>query len=134
MTDDDFTPEQIAQWNKEYFEEVDALEEWYATYWTPLFDHVRRGSGDTFMDLDHLADRIKSETIEGVAHGGMPDGMLYQDDYIEKYAEVCDVVERTFQRMPLDQTDDNPFMHTSKEARAGAMRIFKILGVESAEY
>lgn len=55
---------------------------------------------------------------------------LEMDDYTTKYGEVCDVVERTYQGWPLEHTDNDPFMHTSKEARAAALRIFEILGIE----
>ena len=52
------------------------------------------------------------------------------DDYTTKYGEVCDIVERNYHEWPLEHDDDNPFMHTSKEARAAALRIFEILGIE----
>jgi hypothetical protein len=46
----------------------------------------------------------------------------------EQYGEICDVVERTYHGWPL--TDDTGFLHTSREARAAAMRIIEILGLE----
>lgn len=55
---------------------------------------------------------------------------LEMDDYTTKYGEVCDIVERNYHEWPLEHDDDNPFMHTSKEARAAALRIFEILGIE----
>jgi hypothetical protein len=45
-----------------------------------------------------------------------------------QYGQICDVVERTYHEWPL--TDDTGFLHTSKEARAAAVRIIKILGLE----
>lgn len=49
----------------------------------------------------------------------------------EAFAEVCDVVERTYAGMPLERgTDEAPVLHTSKEARAAALRIFEIIGID----
>ena len=47
------------------------------------------------------------------------------DDISELYLSVCDVVERTYQELPLD--DDSGLKHTSNEARAAATRIFAII-------
>lgn len=48
------------------------------------------------------------------------------DQYIALYADVCDVVERTYQGIPLDE----PGMgHTSDEARKAANRIFALCGI-----
>jgi len=46
----------------------------------------------------------------------------------EQYGEICDVVERTYYGWPL--TDDSGHLHTSREARAAAIRIIEILGLE----
>lgn len=54
-----------------------------------------------------------------------------EDQLIELYGDVCDVVERTRQGWPLEHDEDNnPYFHTSDPARAAARRIFEILGVE----
>lgn len=45
-----------------------------------------------------------------------------------QYGEICDVVERNYHGWPLAGGD--PYMHTSKEARAAALRIIEILGLE----
>jgi hypothetical protein len=48
------------------------------------------------------------------------------------YSEVCDVIERNFQRWPLERdTPADPglgMMHSNSEARAPAARIFEVLG------
>jgi hypothetical protein len=50
----------------------------------------------------------------------------------EQYCNICDVVERVYQGLPLD--NDVPlFKHTSREARAAAIRIIEILGLEMAQ-
>lgn len=49
----------------------------------------------------------------------------------EQYGDICDAVERTYHGLPL--TDDSPYLHTSKEARAAATRIIEILGLELEE-
>jgi hypothetical protein len=54
---------------------------------------------------------------------------MNRDDYVYKYNEVCDVVERNYHEWPLADDDDD-LLHTSDQARAAANRIFKILGVE----
>jgi hypothetical protein len=46
----------------------------------------------------------------------------------EQYGDICDVVERTYQDLPLD--GDEPVGLTSAEARAAALRIIEILGLE----
>ena len=46
----------------------------------------------------------------------------------EQYGDICDVVERTYQNMPL--TGGDPYLHTSREARAATNRIIEILGLE----
>lgn len=46
----------------------------------------------------------------------------------EQYGEICDAVERNYHGWPL--TDDTGFLHTSKEARATAIRIIEILGLD----
>ena len=46
----------------------------------------------------------------------------------EQYGEICDVVERTYHGLPLD--DDSGFLRTSKEARDAALRIIEILGLD----
>jgi hypothetical protein len=60
---------------------------------------------------------------------------LDRDKYAYLYALVCDVVERNYHGWPLDHghDDDDEMLcicHTSKQARAAALRIFDILGVE----
>jgi len=47
----------------------------------------------------------------------------------EQYGDICDVVERTYHGWPLDHDEENPWRHTSKEARAAANRILEILGI-----
>jgi len=54
---------------------------------------------------------------------------LSQEDFVEKFSAVCDVVERNYHGWPLDDPND-PWSHTSEEARAAAVRIFEIFGVE----
>jgi hypothetical protein len=60
------------------------------------------------------------------------------DDFAALFGAVCDVVERTCLRMPLEHadeaawragtvTDNDPLCHTSDAARAAARRIFEIL-------
>ena len=46
----------------------------------------------------------------------------------DQYGQICDVVERTYHGWPL--TDDTGFLHTSREARAAAVRIIEILGLD----
>lgn len=58
---------------------------------------------------------------------------MTEEEYIQAYNEVCDVVERNYHEWPLEPDDNNPFMHTSAEARAAANRIFGILGVDYSE-
>lgn len=53
---------------------------------------------------------------------------MTEDEKAELFSKVCDVIERTYQEVPLD--DDSGWLLTSKAARAGAIRIFEILGVE----
>ncbi len=64
-----------------------------------------------------------------------------RDEYADLYTQVCDVVERNYLELPLvDGPADYPeddfsaqICHTSDEARAAAVRIFEILGVELAK-
>jgi hypothetical protein len=51
----------------------------------------------------------------------------------EQYADICDVVERTYHGWPLDHDEANPWNHTSKEARAATNRILEILRVAILE-
>jgi len=51
----------------------------------------------------------------------------YDETFEATFCEICDVVERTYQGWPLDHDDDNPYSHTSTEARAAAMRVFELL-------
>jgi hypothetical protein len=46
------------------------------------------------------------------------------------YTELCDVVERAWQHWPVDSHLDDPLKHTSDYARAAAIRILKILGLQ----
>jgi len=49
----------------------------------------------------------------------------------EQYGEICDVVERTYLGMPLAEPDDDlRLQHTSRQARAAALRIVEILGLD----
>ena len=48
----------------------------------------------------------------------------------EQYGDLCDVVYRASHGMPLVGDPCDPFMHTSDVARAAAMRIIEILGLE----
>jgi hypothetical protein len=61
-------------------------------------------------------------------HGAVcePDGRTWT---VERFAEICDVVERTYQGWPLDHDEADPYLHTSKEARAAALRILELLGI-----
>jgi hypothetical protein len=45
------------------------------------------------------------------------------------YGLLCDVVQRAWQRWPVDSYKDDPIRHTSDYARAGAARIMKLLGI-----
>ncbi len=47
---------------------------------------------------------------------------------VEQYGDICDVVERTYQNIPL--VDDAPFQYTSNLARAATNRIIEILDLE----
>ena len=49
-----------------------------------------------------------------------------------QYGEICDVVERTYQRLPLNRGSNDP-AYTSAEARAAATRIVEILGLGYAD-
>jgi hypothetical protein len=53
---------------------------------------------------------------------------LSLDEYTERYADVCDIVERMWQHWPLN--DGSDFRHTSSDARAAAMKIFEVLGID----
>lgn len=53
-----------------------------------------------------------------------------EDEYIEAFGRVCDIIERSRQQWPLDPDVGNPWSHTSSEARAAALRIFELLGIE----
>lgn len=55
---------------------------------------------------------------------------MTEDEFIEAHSLVCDVIERNYHDWPLEPDADNPFLHTSKEARAAALRIFEILDVD----
>ena len=45
------------------------------------------------------------------------------------YGQMCDAIERGYQGLPPLDTDD-PFLHTSAEARRAAMAILDILGLD----
>jgi hypothetical protein len=48
----------------------------------------------------------------------------------EQYGELCDVVERAWHKWPIERgSDEANMLHTSAYARAGAVKILKILGV-----
>jgi hypothetical protein len=51
----------------------------------------------------------------------------YDETFEATFGEICDVVERTYQGWPLEHDYDNPYNHTSTEARAAAMRVFELL-------
>jgi hypothetical protein len=122
--------EWTAEDQKGYWDDVDALAEWFLDFLEREFQQVHAGSGDTLSMLEGLRERIEKEGLESVANFGVPETTLWEEEYSEKYRAVCDVVERTYQKMPLIDEDD-PFLHTSKEARAAAMRIFEMLGIEA---
>ena len=130
--------------DKRYWDEVVDHEKWWHEQIAYQFDRVRNGSGDALMDICHLRERCENEGIELVANGGFPERTLWEDDYVEKYSAVCDVVERTYQGMPLEHADEDawkegtvtnndPLFHTSKESRAATMRIFEIFGIEQRD-
>ena len=49
----------------------------------------------------------------------------------EQYGDICDVVERAWHNWPTEHDKENPFSHTSKYARAAAMKIVReILGLD----
>jgi hypothetical protein len=52
---------------------------------------------------------------------------LQQEDFVNLYSLFCDVVERAWQRWPVDSYKDDPFGHTSSYARAAANRIMEAL-------
>ena len=52
----------------------------------------------------------------------------------EQYGEICDVVERTLlAALNGEPLADDGFLHTSPEARAAAIRIIEILGLEDED-
>lgn len=85
-------------------------------------------------DLSEAVHRVESvvKALEIVANADIPELTLSaEDELAEKYAQVCDVVERNYHGWPLEHDGDGDFSHTSKEARAAALRIFEILDVYS---
>ena len=48
----------------------------------------------------------------------------------EQYGDICDVVYRASCGWPLVPDDRDPYLHTSDVARAAAMRIIEILGLD----
>jgi hypothetical protein len=52
------------------------------------------------------------------------------DELSGRFAEVCDVLERTWNHAPL--TDSTGLLHTSDDARAAARRVFELLGIPTA--
>jgi hypothetical protein len=52
---------------------------------------------------------------------------------VEQYSALCDVVERAWQRWPVESYRDDVCNHTSDYARAAAFRIATILGLEVEE-
>ena len=48
----------------------------------------------------------------------------------ETYGAICDVIERNFQNYG-PRSDDDPFFHTSNEARFAASQILDILGLHT---
>jgi hypothetical protein len=54
---------------------------------------------------------------------------MTEEEYTEAYSAVCDVIERNYHDWDLEPSEENPFSHTSKEARAAALKIFEILGI-----
>lgn len=53
---------------------------------------------------------------------------MTHEEASEIYSAICDVIERTRQGWPLD--DEDEMHHTSTHARAAALRIFDILGID----
>jgi len=49
------------------------------------------------------------------------------DDFVGLYTDLCDVVERAWQRWPVDSHGDDPLRHTSDYARSAANRILDIV-------
>jgi hypothetical protein len=49
------------------------------------------------------------------------------DDLAQLFSDICDVVERTMQGLPLDHSDGDPLIHSSAASRAAAVRIVKLL-------
>ena len=52
------------------------------------------------------------------------------EKYVELYSELCNVVERNYQGIPLDE--EGPY-HTSSQAREAANRILELTGVEEPD-
>ena len=50
--------------------------------------------------------------------------------FVNLYSELCNVVERNYQGIPLDEP--GPY-HTSSQARTAANRILELTGVEEPE-
>jgi hypothetical protein len=48
----------------------------------------------------------------------------------DRFNAVCDVIERNYHGWPIEAIDHDGISHTSKAARATAMRIFAILGID----
>jgi transcriptional regulator of met regulon len=49
-----------------------------------------------------------------------------------QYGDICDIIERAYQGLPLDGEGD-AYKHTSDVARAAAIRIIDTLGLEIAQ-
>jgi hypothetical protein len=83
--------------------------------------------GEDVFDADDLDDIEKWATAGDATRGAAP-AKHAATVTAEQYSEICDAVERTFHGWPL--TDDTGMLHTSREARATAVRIIEILGME----
>ena len=51
------------------------------------------------------------------------------DEYVQLYAQICDVVERTYQHWPLVGGAGGDGHHTSRDARATANLILDLCGI-----
>ena len=52
---------------------------------------------------------------------------LTNDEAVELYSLLCDVIERAWQRWDVDSYKDDMRVHTSEYARAAANRIMEFL-------
>jgi hypothetical protein len=52
---------------------------------------------------------------------------LTNDEEVELYSLLCDVIERAWQRWDVESYKDDVLVHTSEYARAAANRIMEFL-------